>query len=163
MLNLHRGAWSGVLFVVTGIAVFLSFTCGGGSSGPTDVIPPATVDDLLISRTGVNCATLRWTAPGNDQGIGRASHYDLRYSNRVGNIAEWDSAFTVPDLHTPSPAGALDSATCQGLSPETASLSANMSETTSSPGITVEGGEDNADGGEAQTVGWRQVGGRLGA
>ena len=64
--------------------------------------------------------TLTWTAPGDDGIVGRASHYDLRYSaNTIAgtDTLSWWNAATIVNLvnKIPAPAGQADSVVVSSL------------------------------------------------
>lgn len=94
----------------------------GTGSVQSDSIAPATITDLSVSRIDDTSATLVWTAPGDDGGLGIASLYDLRYSLiPVGadTVSWWNTAETVSGEPWPSPAGMPDSCNIQNLFPDT--------------------------------------------
>lgn len=68
-------------------------------------------------------AVLRWTAPGDDGYVGRATGYHIRYQlASLGPLdaeAEWQAATVVLNSPAPSPAGQTDSVTVIGLEPAT--------------------------------------------
>jgi hypothetical protein len=85
----------------------------------TDGVPPARVQDLTGTATLRAVGSLRWTAPGDDGNLGRASLYDLRYSaTPVGadSAAWWSAALLATTEPLPSPAGMPDSCEIAGLS-----------------------------------------------
>jgi hypothetical protein len=64
---------------------------------------------------------LVWTAPGDDGTVGRATRYDLRYSQNAisgTDTTGWWSAATIVNMASkvPSASGALDSMVVSGLS-----------------------------------------------
>jgi len=80
--------------------------------------------EATILAVTATSATLRWTAPGDDGDLGRASQYDLRFSvyNVQGNdsLAWWTSSSTkiCSGLPNPGVAGTRDSFVVVGLAPE---------------------------------------------
>ena len=71
-------------------------------------IPPANVTDLASGASSPAYVEIKWTAPGEDGNIGKATIYDIRYSNTPpGNQAEtwWQTAQQVEDEPEPLPAG----------------------------------------------------------
>jgi chitodextrinase len=71
-----------------------------------------------VTETGV---TLAWTAPGDDSLTGQATRYELRWSRApINTPAEFALATPVAGVATPQPAGAAESASVTGLTPETA-------------------------------------------
>lgn len=67
---------------------------------------------------------LKWTAPGDDGYVGRATGYDVRYQpmnlGPIDTENEWQAASRAFNLPFPSPAGAKDSVMILGLLPGTA-------------------------------------------
>lgn len=84
-----------------------------------DTITPAAVTDLHAEDVYSTTVRLQWTATGDDDLVGTAAGYELRY--RAGGIDEslWEVAVPVEDLATPSAPGSLEQAEVYGLSPET--------------------------------------------
>lgn len=79
-------------------------------------VPPAAAQTEQDSTS----VTLQWTAPGDDGTIGRASSYDLRYSEApVGSdtTAWWAAAASAGPLPRPLPPGTRESLTVSGLEP----------------------------------------------
>lgn len=64
-------------------------------------------------------AKLAWTAPGDDDLLGTAAQYDLRYSTSEITPANFDAATRWLAMPVPSAPGAADSVTVTGLSPLT--------------------------------------------
>ena len=63
---------------------------------------------------------LMWTAPGDDDLVGRAMGYDLRRSRTaIVTLADFNRATPVSGVPAPSPAGSVESATVNGLAPST--------------------------------------------
>jgi hypothetical protein len=64
---------------------------------------------------------LRWTAPGDDGRVGRATGYEVRYHpvafGPIDTESEWQAASRAHDLPFPSLAGSKDSAMILGLTP----------------------------------------------
>jgi peptidoglycan hydrolase-like protein with peptidoglycan-binding domain len=93
-----------------------SFTTLGGSP---DNIPPAVIDDLTVFNRTDSSITLHWTAPGDDDNVGIASAYDLRYSTSPITPDNWQDAFQVNGEPAPKISGSPESFTVTGLEPET--------------------------------------------
>lgn len=88
------------------------------ASGTTaqETTPPSTITDLLAEAAGETSFILRWTAPGDDDGIGTASEYDLRYStSRYLPTTAWDISNRVTGEPVPSESGQPESFTVTGL------------------------------------------------
>jgi len=69
----------------------------------------------LISSAKSESVTLTWTAPGDDNYIGQAARYDLRYSTGMINEDNFYEAIPVPGLPAPQRAGSKESVTIDGL------------------------------------------------
>lgn len=80
-----------------------------------DTTAPAAVSNLETSSPTVNSLNLSWTSPGDDNNIGTATGYDLRYSTSVITADNFNSASTVTGEPTPSIAGTLETMTVSGL------------------------------------------------
>lgn len=80
-----------------------------------DTINPAPITDLRVAETTANSITLIWTATGDDDRVGRAATYDLRYATIPLTEETWVTAQKVPNLPTPSESGTRDKVTVQGL------------------------------------------------
>jgi len=70
-----------------------------------DTIPPAAVTDLAIAEIGPGALTLGWSAPGDDDNLGTAAQYDIRYSTEPITDENWNSALPVANKPAPRPAG----------------------------------------------------------
>ena len=83
-----------------------------------DTTEPGAVADLAVTGTGSSHMVLAWTATGDDNGTGRASAYDLRYSTSPITAANFASATPVvgPD---PLPAGSAETFELGGLTHST--------------------------------------------
>jgi len=84
-----------------------------------DSTPPAAVFDLWADNSTSSSIDLTWTAPGDDDSQGTASHYDIRYSTSEIYDSNWDEANQCSGEPSPSAAGSLESFTVTGLSPST--------------------------------------------
>lgn len=67
------------------------------------------------STTAVASVRLRWTAPGDDGRVGRATAYDLRYSTSTITAANFALAVQVIGEPAPAVAGSAESFTVSGL------------------------------------------------
>jgi len=101
------GNWGPISNVVSGVTV------------PGDVVAPAAVTDLAVIATTATTATIQWTTTGDDDGIGSASSFDLRY--RVGALsdANFGQSLLVIGEPTPGPAGTVHQMTLYGMIPST--------------------------------------------
>jgi hypothetical protein len=86
------------------------------TGGRTRSIPPAAVTDLEVIRTISTMATLQWTAPGDDEDVGTASMYDIRFVMGPEFLDEdWETAQQVDDEPVPQGAGAIEEFTAAGF------------------------------------------------
>ena len=75
--------------------------------------------DVYAQGSTDSSVTLTWTAPGDDGSVGTASLYDLRYSLSPINAGNFNSATAVSGVPAPQAAGANESFTVSGLTPNT--------------------------------------------
>ncbi len=78
----------------------------------SDTVPPADAF-LSVSGSTSSSATLVWTVPGDDNTVGTAASYDLRYTtnasvrdNKAAFDAYWDNPATVQAANEPKPIAA---------------------------------------------------------
>ena len=77
-----------------------------GFSDTGDNTRPEKIDLRAEKGSNTGEVILRWTAPGDDQNIGKASEYIIRYSEReITNYAKWCEANDVIDEPVPKNAG----------------------------------------------------------
>jgi hypothetical protein len=86
---------------------------------PPDLYAPAAVSDLAAGTAGPNKVPLTWTATGDDDLIGQATSYDLRYSTAPITTENFDIATVVAGLPAPQPSGTAESFTVRDLTPDT--------------------------------------------
>ncbi len=86
---------------------------------PPDTIPPAEVDDLAGEGVSTERIHLTWTAVGDDGMQGRASVYDLRYSDSPIDETTWSGAARIGGLPVPQAAGQMERFDVDGLDPAT--------------------------------------------
>ncbi|MBI5023235.1 MAG: fibronectin type III domain-containing protein, partial [Candidatus Magasanikbacteria bacterium] len=94
---------------------------GGGSSGGEsgDTIAPSAVANLIVDATTDTTATLKWTAPGDDNNSGTASQYDIRYSLAAITAANWANATSIDNEPTVQVSGSGQSVIISNLTPNT--------------------------------------------
>jgi hypothetical protein len=80
----------------------------------TDTIAPDSIDDLG-AIPGDGSVILNWTSTGDDHSTGRASAYNLRYSQDPINESNWSSAVRLGNTPDPAPAGQAESFTVSNL------------------------------------------------
>ncbi|MFH1061266.1 MAG: fibronectin type III domain-containing protein, partial [Candidatus Omnitrophota bacterium] len=85
----------------------------------SDIVVPSAVSNLSVTGTTTSTASLTWTSPGDDAGVGTASSYDVRYSTATITTSTWASATAVIGEPTPSVAGTLQTMTVSGLNAST--------------------------------------------
>ncbi len=99
------------------LAAFLS--CSGGTDGVDvdDDSYPSQIADLRVKSVTASTVTLEWTAPGDDDTVGTAAAYDMRYSASPVTWVNWDSVqvIKVPGEPDPSPFGSTDTMRVTGL------------------------------------------------
>jgi len=84
-----------------------------------DPAAPSKVNDLSVSNFARNSLTLSWTAPGDDQDVGIASEYDIRYYSSVITEDNWDLATQCEGEQTPKIAGSSEIFNVSNLSEDT--------------------------------------------
>jgi chitodextrinase len=78
------------------------FACGSDSGSEGRITPPDPEDGVLVTFT--------WTAVGDDNRVGTADQYDLRYSLDSTNLhTAWASTAPVSDLPAPATSGSAES------------------------------------------------------
>lgn len=95
-------------------------TLDGASSNPftiVDDIAPGAVTLSVLDKTSIQ-VVLGWTAVGDDDLLGTASIYDLRYSTSPIDAASFESAVPV-DVGSPQAPGTAESVTVIDLNPDT--------------------------------------------
>ena len=118
--------------VTVSMAGIVSIAMSSGASGrtglcngldlvaATDTLPPSAVTDLVVTNTNSTQATLRWTAPADDNGgAGGAASYDIRYATSPIDAASWTTANQATAEPTPSNPGQPETFTVIGLTPGT--------------------------------------------
>ena len=83
------------------------------------VLVALTVALPSIAQQPWDSVKLKWTAPGDDGTVGRASQYDLRYATFAITAANFATATRYTTITIPSVAGVTDSCTVTGLTPST--------------------------------------------
>lgn len=84
-----------------------------------DTVTPDVITNLKVSRVTSNSAVLIWTETGDDEDIGTASSYDIRYSEKPINEVVWSSANRLNRSINPYIDGANQTVTVTGLDPDT--------------------------------------------
>ncbi|MEO1052249.1 MAG: discoidin domain-containing protein [Bacteroidota bacterium] len=91
----------------------------GSLASGTDSIPPAAITDLSIDSISSSSIRLTWTAPGDDDTVGTASSYDIRYYTDLIDSAGYGNAFAFTNTLSPSTAGSTESILITGLNSRT--------------------------------------------
>ncbi|PIE32970.1 hypothetical protein CSA56_13645 [candidate division KSB3 bacterium] len=81
--------------------------------GLQDVILPSRIVDLRAERTSADTVVLTWTATGDNQNIGQAAQYDIRYANAPITEADWQFANPVKNPPFPQKAGTPETYTIE--------------------------------------------------
>ncbi|MBI5222317.1 MAG: fibronectin type III domain-containing protein, partial [Candidatus Magasanikbacteria bacterium] len=93
--------------------------CGGGGDGGGDTTAPSAVANLLVDAVTDTTATLKWTAPGDDNNSGTASQYDVRYSLSAITAENWVNATSINNEPAPQVSGSSQSVIISNLTPNT--------------------------------------------
>jgi len=109
-----------VATLLIGPCLVIALGCGDDPQSPEDddpvppadddTIPPASVDDLRIQSIDGATVTVAWTAPGDDDDVGTADAYDLRWSYAGITAVTWEAATPAADLPAPAVSGTAQSA-----------------------------------------------------
>ena len=88
-----------------------------------DTLPPAVIGDLQVTAMTASTQTLQWSAPADagDNSNGKATRYELRFraAASLGTLDEFfESGRPLTGLPVPGTAGALQTYTVTGLSPD---------------------------------------------
>ena len=90
-----------------------------------DSIAPDAPGDFNVAQAGATGMTLSWTATGDDGLVGRASSYEIRYSDKpitlehTDESVTWDEATPASGMPTPNEPGSIETARV-AISPEDA-------------------------------------------
>jgi hypothetical protein len=87
--------------------------------GAPDTLAPGPIRDLIARSIGSTSVQLTWTATGDDDLVGTARAYDLRWSPAALGEENWSSAVPVTGLPAPSLPGSTEVFTVEGLAPGT--------------------------------------------
>jgi uncharacterized repeat protein (TIGR01451 family) len=85
----------------------------------SDAVAPAAITDLAATNRSDTSVTLSWSAPGDNDSLGAAASYDLRYATAPIDAANWASATPVPGEPVPAIAGSSETITVSGLNANT--------------------------------------------
>lgn len=89
------------------------------SSIVADSISPSSVADLAFSNITQTSINLLWTSPGDDNNVGTAAIYDIRYSLNAITESNWTSASQISGEPMPLISGSSQSVVVVGLTPDT--------------------------------------------
>ena len=92
----HRGSWKKWIPIVIGLVLL--------------ALAP-----ILAHAQGADTVVVSWTAPGDDASLGRATHYELRWSESNINANNFSSATPVEGMPEPAGSGTRQSVTVRGL------------------------------------------------
>ncbi|MEK6982959.1 MAG: fibronectin type III domain-containing protein [Nanoarchaeota archaeon] len=84
-----------------------------------DSIAPSSIGDLTITGNEISTVVLTWTAVGDDNSIGIASEYDLRYSKVPIDDINFASSKRALSVTAPKAAGSVESFTINNLESST--------------------------------------------
>lgn len=103
------------------VGMLLSLPAQGRASVMADTVAPAAVVTLSASPgTSPGSVDLYWIAPGDDEMMGTAAAYVVRYSDEPITESTWPAATDVPGEPVPGPSGSPQQMTVSGLAPDTA-------------------------------------------
>ena len=103
----------------TNISQSINYTFTTSEALTPDTTAPASITDLSSSNITETSVDLSWTASGDDENIGVASTYDLRYSTSNITAGNFDNAIQLSGEPNPQTAGDTEIYTVTGLSANT--------------------------------------------
>jgi len=84
-----------------------------------DTLAPANISDLQVADFTSYSVTLIWTAPGDDDTIGTAKHYDIKYDTLPITELSWSQLTSCSRIPIPSIAGTIDTIIASGFKSQT--------------------------------------------
>ncbi len=84
-----------------------------------DTVAPAAITDLASSAQTNTSISLSWTAPGDNNNVGTATSYDLRYAQSPINAGNFAAATAAVGEPLPQVAGTTETYTITGLTDDT--------------------------------------------
>ena len=126
----------------------IRFTRIIGSGVPVlDTTPPAGVKDLeAVTQAASDLVYVQWSATGDDEDVGQATSYDMRYSDHLITDLTWENAIPLDGEPIPAPAGEPQFMLINGLVPDTSYLF----------GLRVT--DDSGNDSELSNIVWARVG-----
>lgn len=92
---------------------------GGGIVDPVDDTAPSAITTLATSNSTGNSITINWISTGDDENIGKARQYDIRFSESMITDVNFNSALTPDSTPYPKVSGYDEIFIVEGLMPET--------------------------------------------
>jgi len=108
-----------ILLLCVAVLLGLSCTEKDKGTGTRDGIPPSRISDLAAVDSSDTSLTLTWTAPGDDDTVGSAEIYIIRYSFVEIADSTWDSCRPIPLVNNPRAAGSAETLAVMGLIADT--------------------------------------------
>jgi len=108
-----------ILLLCVAVLLGLSCTEKDKGTGTRDGIPPSRISDLTAVDSSDTSLTLTWTAPGDDDTVGSAEIYIIRYSFVEIADSTWDSCQSIPLVNDPRAAGSAETLAVMGLIADT--------------------------------------------
>ena len=84
-----------------------------------DIISPAATVDLRAEASSDRVVLLKWTAPGDDDEVGAAVSYEVRYSTDLITEENWLSGTLIESVSVPGVAGGGEKFEVSGFAPMT--------------------------------------------
>ena len=84
-----------------------------------DTTAPAAITDLVASDATVSSIKLTWNSPGDDDNMGTATSYDIRYSTLPITESNFSAVTQLAGEPSPAAAGASQNVTVTGLAQDT--------------------------------------------
>lgn len=113
-------ATSTLAYAITNTEIYrLSLSNSTVTPTANDVTPPASIYTLTGTDIATSSLTLHWTATGDDNLIGTATSYDIRYATSSIDVTNWTTSTPVVNEPLPLESGNDQSMIVSGLQPGT--------------------------------------------
>jgi len=104
------------------ILSFVFWSCS--DDGPTwpgpDNTAPSAITDLAVGDSTTTSLKLTWTAPGDDGNVGKATYYEIRYSDdSIPDLTTFESVPLASNIPSPNSVGCAESLIVDNLIPNT--------------------------------------------
>ncbi|MBI1882662.1 MAG: S8 family serine peptidase [Chlamydiae bacterium] len=111
------GTYKGAILIKSNDPAKPSTTLSLELTATQDTTAPSAISNLKVASIASSntSLTLTWTAPGDDDNVGTASSYEIRYSTSLITDANFSAATLAPNPPTPQVAGSTETFSLTGL------------------------------------------------